>query len=406
MASWLMASGWPVCPYLPCSALDVAGRAHRLPPWPLLVLPDAPEGSPQLPSGFSLLGGADALFEASALHALPLQGLPAASFGAARLVVAERASRWLSPQAIEVLRSSAQLRSAIERWSVGETVYDLSARPLVMGIVNVTPDSFSDGGAFATVERAVAHGRRLVAEGADVVDVGGESTRPGSQGVALEEELARVVPVVRALAAELAVPVSIDTRKAAVARACIEAGAQIVNDISALGEGRAMAEVVASSGASLVLMHMRGEPATMQDDTSYADLFGEIVDQLEESLLLAYDTGIDLRRVLVDPGIGFGKRLEQNLDLVVGMDRMLALGRAGLLGPSRKRFLGELTGRPVTERDSATVAAVTAGVLAGAGVVRVHDVAACVDGVRVATALRRRLVAPSRPLSGSRCSIT
>ena len=230
----------------------------------------------------------------------------------------------------------------------------------------------------------------MVRDGARILDVGGESTRPGSAPVDEAEESSRVLPVIEGLTAETEVPVSVDTTKAAVARDALAAGASIVNDVRGFRDPE-MIEAVAGGDCGVVVMHMRGEPATMQDDTRYENLFAEIVGQLEASLRLAYDGGIDLRRVLVDPGIGFGKGLEENLELVAGLGRLWALGRPALLGPSRKRFLGELTGRDVTDRDRATTAAVTVGVLAGAAIVRVHDAASAFDAIHVAKAMRGRL---------------
>ena len=278
---------------------------------------------------------------------------------------------------------------AVRTWQVSGRTWDLR-RPLVMGILNTTPDSFSDGGLFDSVERAVAHGRAMAEAGADLIDVGGESTRPGSALVEVDVEIARVVPVIRALCQVCAVPISVDTRKAAVARAALDAGASIVNDVSGLRFDPQMVSLLATRDCGVVVMHLRDDPAVMQQHTEYDDILSEVADHLEHSLKLAYDWGIDLRRVLVDPGIGFGKDLAHNLALVAGMRSLWSLGRPSLLGPSRKRFLGELTGRGPADRGPGTVAAVSAGVLNGAAVVRVHDVAEALDAVRLCFALRDR----------------
>jgi dihydropteroate synthase len=256
-----------------------------------------------------------------------------------------------------------------------------------MGIVNVTPDSFSDGGAFFDTARAVAHGLELAAAGADILDVGGESTRPGSDPVPEPEELRRVVPVVRALAERGGVAVSVDTTKAAVAAAALAAGATIVNDVSALRFDPALAGVVARAGALLVVMHMQGAPRTMQLDPRYDDLLGEVRAELSAALGRAAAAGVDPEQVLVDPGIGFGKTLEHNLALIDRLGELAALGRPILVGPSRKAFIGRLTGAPPAERQEGTIAACCLAAARGAHVVRVHDVAAVRRALVVADAI-------------------
>jgi dihydropteroate synthase len=261
------------------------------------------------------------------------------------------------------------------------------ARPwTVMGVVNVTPDSFSDGGLFLDADRAVAHGAELHAEGAAILDVGGESTRPGAAPVEEDEELRRVVPVIAGLSA--AVPdarISIDTSKLAVARAALEAGASYVNDITAFRAEPQVAELVAQAGCDCCLMHMQGEPRTMQDDPRYDDVVSEVAAFLDERARFATDQGIAPERIAVDPGIGFGKTLEHNLELLHRLDEIAALGFPVVVGISRKSFLGRLTGR---ERPADRVAAgLAANVIAyerGASVFRVHDVAPTVDALRVA----------------------
>jgi len=258
---------------------------------------------------------------------------------------------------------------------------------LVMGIVNVTPDSFSDGGLFLAPDAAIRHGRELAAEGADILDVGGESTRPGAAPVGAAEELRRVLPVIEGLAGgEPGVRVSIDTTKADVARRALAAGATIVNDISALRFDPELAGVAADAGAICVLMHMRGEPRTMQEDPRYDDVVSDVKAFLEERLEFATSQGIAEERIWVDPGIGFGKTLEHNLALVDRLDEIAAIGRPVVFGASRKSFLGKLTGRQVDERLAGTIAVNIIAYERGARVFRVHDVAATVDALKVATA--------------------
>jgi dihydropteroate synthase len=272
-------------------------------------------------------------------------------------------------------------------WRVGDRTFDCSRRTLVMGIVNVTPDSFSDGGRFLAPEGAVAHALGLVADGADVIDVGAESTRPGSDPVAAEEEIARAVPVVAALAdAVPETPISIDTRKSAVAAAALDVGAAIVNDVSA-GRDPGMFPLMADRSAGIVLMHMKGEPKTMQESPAYDDVVGEVRDHLRGRVDAARAAGIDVERIVVDPGIGFGKDLEHNLELLRRLDALGELGRPVLVGPSRKRFLGTILDLPEGERVEGTIAAVTWAIARGAHLVRVHDVREVVRAVRVADAI-------------------
>jgi len=263
-------------------------------------------------------------------------------------------------------------------------------RPWVMGIVNVTPDSFSDGGLCPTTETAVSHALTLVADGADVLDIGGESTRPGAAAVSAQEEMDRVLPVIEALRPQVTTPISIDTSKAAVARAACMAGATIVNDVTALEGDPDMGSVVAKFGAGLCLMHMKGSPKTMQRNVAYTDAAAEIEAYLQSAIDRATAQGIPHNAIVVDPGVGFGKHLEHNLQLINACGAMAQrLDRPVLMGVSRKSFLGELTGRPVSEREAGTAAAVTACVLSGAHIVRVHHVAAARDVVAVAQALRQ-----------------
>jgi dihydropteroate synthase len=260
-----------------------------------------------------------------------------------------------------------------------------------MGILNVTPDSFSDGGRFFGLGDAVRRAWEMAAEGADIIDLGGESTRPGSAEVSADEEAARVVPVLRALRDALpGLPLSVDTRKAAVAREALAAGADVVNDVSGLGDGE-MADAVAPSGAGLVLMHMRGTPATMQGLTEYGDVTDDVAAELSASLARADAAGIARERVVLDPGIGFAKTAEQNLCLIASLRRLEArLGRPVLLGPSRKAFIGALLGGlAAAERDAGTVGACVAGLARGARLFRVHDVRSARQALDVAWAVLR-----------------
>lgn len=255
-------------------------------------------------------------------------------------------------------------------------------RPRVMGIVNVTPDSFSDGGAHASTDAAVAHGLRLAEEGADVLDVGGESTRPGADEVTLEEELRRVIPVIERLARETSLPISVDTSKPEVMRAAFAAGAGLVNDVYALRREGAL-EAVAALGVPVVLMHMQGEPRSMQAAPTYDDLVGDVHRFLAERIFACEMAGIAKNRLVLDPGYGFGKTGAHNLLLLRQQARLLDLGPPLLAGLSRKRTLGELTGRDVGERLAASLAAAVLAAEYGARILRVHDVAATVDAMKV-----------------------
>jgi dihydropteroate synthase len=259
-------------------------------------------------------------------------------------------------------------------------------RPLVMGVVNVTPDSFYDGGRHASTAAAVAHGRRLAEEGADILDVGGESSRPGSEAVSLDEELARVLPVLEALR-DLERPVSVDTTKPEVMRAAIAHGAAMINDITALAAPGAL-DAVAASGAAVCLMHMKGEPKTMQADPVYADVVVEVRDFLAARVAACAAAGIARERIVVDPGIGFGKTLAHNLALTRHLDALAGIGVPVLAGWSRKSSLGRITGRAAEERLAASLAAALIAVQRGARIVRVHDVAATRDALAVLAAIQ------------------
>jgi dihydropteroate synthase len=264
-----------------------------------------------------------------------------------------------------------------------------------MGIVNVTPDSFSDGGLYLDAGAAVAHGRRLLAEGADLLDVGGESTRPGAEPVGAEEEAARVVPVVTALAKDALV--SVDTSKLAVAEAAVRAGARYVNDVSAFRHDPELAGFVADAGVDCCLMHMRGEPRTMQDDPRYDDVVDDVRAHLEERMAFAIGEGVKEERIALDPGIGFGKTVAHNLELLRRLDELVALGRPVVVGTSRKGFLGRLTGREAGERLPGTIATNVLALERGASVFRVHDVAPVKDALAVAAATLQPRWAPTTP---------
>jgi dihydropteroate synthase len=289
------------------------------------------------------------------------------------------------------------LRETVER--VGQRSFrvpcrdrflDLAGPPKIMGILNVTPDSFSDGGNHIGPENAIRRGLEMAGEGADIVDVGGESSRPGSTRVGEEEELARVIPVIRGLAEKTGILLSVDTTKAGVAKKALEAGAHIVNDTSALEDDTEMAGVAASSGCAVVLMHRRGVPETMQQDPTYESLFDELLESLFRRMDAAADAGIPKERILIDPGIGFGKRPEDNLALHRHLDDLRNLGRPIVVGASRKAFLGRITGiETPRERIFGTAAAVTAAAMAGAHVLRVHDVKEMSNAAKVAAAIVR-----------------
>ncbi len=278
-------------------------------------------------------------------------------------------------------------------WRCRDVAFDLGARTLVMGVVNITPDSFSDGGRFFAPEAALAHGRRLLAEGADLLDLGAESTRPGSQPVSPEEQWRRLAPVFEGLAGEGETIVSVDTASPVVAEQALTAGARIVNDVTALGDP-AMAGVVARAEAGLVLMHMRGTPADMQRDPRYPDAAREVAHHLARRLEAARAAGIADERVALDPGIGFGKTARHSLELLARLEALAALGRPVLVGVSRKSFIGQVLDLPVDQRLEGSLAATAVAVFLGARIVRTHDVAATVRAVRVAHALRAARPAP------------
>ncbi len=273
------------------------------------------------------------------------------------------------------------------RIGIRDRFLDLGPRTLVMGILNVTPDSFSDGGVFLDAQRAVERAWRIAEEGADILDIGGESTRPGSSGISTEEELRRVVPVLDALAGKYPLPISIDTSKSEVGRAALERGAALVNDVTALERDPGLGEAAASLNAGVILMHMRGEPGTMQKLPASADIIAEIEVWAGKAVARAQALGVARERIILDPGIGFGKTWEQNLEIIRNLDRLALLGFPILIGTSRKAFIGRLLSNQDADLTYGSAAAVAASILLGAHMVRVHDVAATRDVARVADAL-------------------
>ena len=277
------------------------------------------------------------------------------------------------------------------QWKIAGRVFDLSRHGLIMGVLNVTPDSFSDGGKFLAVEKAVEHGLTMVGEGAQIIDVGGESTRPAAASVAVEEELRRVVPVIKKLRAKIDIVISIDTSKAQVARAAIEAGASIVNDVTGGRGDREMMPFVAEIKAAFIIMHMQGDPRTMQSDPRYVDVISEVADFFRQQYACALECGIDPMAIAFDPGIGFGKTLEHNLDLLAQLERIRVHKRPLVVGVSRKSFLAKLTGSSEMNDRLASAVALTSVLRArGADVFRVHDVKENVNALRVTEAILQK----------------
>ncbi len=282
-----------------------------------------------------------------------------------------------------IVRPSFRIRTASGR------VMGTDERPLIMGILNVTPDSFSDGGEFCRIDRALTHARDMAQQGADIIDIGGESTRPGGMTVDPDIEKQRVLPVIKELAMECRIPLSIDTRKASVAEAALEAGAEIINDVSALRYDTDMASVAASNGAAVCLMHMQGEPQTMQNNPSYGDVVEDIGQWLKRRAEAALGAGISTDRIMVDPGFGFGKLPEHNLEILRRLGEFHGIGLPLLIGVSRKSTIGEVLDKPPDQRLSGTLAAAVSSVLAGVHILRVHDVGATGDATKIAEAIRR-----------------
>jgi dihydropteroate synthase len=274
-------------------------------------------------------------------------------------------------------------------WDLGDRKLTWGRRPLVMGIVNLTPDSFSDGGRYLAAEAALAHGLELAQQGADILDIGGESTRPGAEPVPAEEELRRVLPVVEGLAGRTAVPLSVDTSKAAVAQRCLEAGARIINDVTALRGDAEMLEIARTKAAGVILMHMRGTPKTMQHAPQYTDVVPELMDFFKERLARVAAAGIPVERIVLDPGIGFGKTGRHNLEILARLEEFQKLGRPVCLGVSRKGIIGKVLDRPVEQRLTGSLAAVLFAQAHNAvQIVRVHDVQATRDAVTLFEAIQ------------------
>jgi dihydropteroate synthase len=351
---------------------NLRGWAALLPPRPALLQ----EGLRQ--SGIPVLRGekgALALGSISQLWSAARSLADAVEDGGARAL------------ATELARRAGNVEAPQQPWLLPRSRLP-EGRVLVMAVLNVTPDSFSDGGSFAVADAAVEHGLRLAAEGADLIDVGGESTRPGAQPVPADEELRRALPVIRELVRRAKVPISIDTTKAEVARAAMEAGAEVVNDVSGLRRDPEMGTAVARGGAALCLMHSRGEPRDMQQHAAYADLLGEVQDELLEGLRRAREAGVPEERIALDPGLGFAKTAEHNLLLMRRLRELTQLGRPLLAGASRKSFLGRLSGKIAPERLTGSVAAAAVLALNGASILRVHDVAATREALAVVDAVR------------------
>lgn len=266
---------------------------------------------------------------------------------------------------------------------------DCRTRPLIMGIVNVTADSFYDGGRYLKPDRAIAHAMELIAQGADLIDIGGESTRPGSQFISEQDELDRVLPVVEELASRISIPISVDTTKSQVAQCALDHGASIINDVSAMTQDPTMASVIARSGAAVILMHMQGTPQTMQLAPSYADVVSEVMQFLDARIQDAIRAGIARTNIVLDPGFGFGKLVFHNLELLGGLSSLLTLNRPLLVGLSRKAFIGKIIDKSVEHREWGTAAAVALAVDRGARIIRVHDVAMMMDVVKMAAAASR-----------------
>jgi len=286
----------------------------------------------------------------------------------------------------EILRNLSRAHYTIR---CRKRTFTLGKQTLLMGVLNVTPDSFSDGGLFFDKEKAIARGLKMVEEGADFIDIGGESTRPGSQPLGLDEELRRVIPVIESLAREVDAPISIDTYKSTVAKKAIEAGAQIINDISGLHLDPSLSQVAAKEDVPLVLMHIRGNPETMQRNIHYDSLFSEIIQYLKDSIQRAESAGVNPEQIIIDPGIGFGKTVEDNLLILKNLQEFKILGKPLLLGTSRKSFIGKILNADLTERLEGTLSSIVVGVLNGAHIIRCHDVLQAKRAIAIADAVHQ-----------------
>lgn len=294
----------------------------------------------------------------------------------------------LKQHAVELSSLLHSIKSLPPQLKTGKKTFVFGERTFIMGILNVTPDSFSEKGIFFDTDTAVRRGMEMAEEGADIIDIGGESTRPGAEQVSPEEELKRVIPVIERLAPKISIPISIDTYKAEVAKRALEAGAEIINDISGLRFDSDMPGVAASSGAAVIIMHIKGTPRDMQQSPTYTSLINEILEYLKDSLRIAEDTGVQPDRVVIDPGIGFGKTIEHNLTILKNLEAFRALAKPILLGTSRKSFIGKVTGADVADRLTGTAATLAIGIMNGADIVRVHDVKEGVQAARMADAIK------------------
>jgi len=283
---------------------------------------------------------------------------------------------------------TARQEKAMEIFVKGHAL-PLGERTCIMGILNVTPDSFSDGGKYLDVQAAARHAKKMVQMGADIIDIGGESSRPGAEEVTVDEELKRVIPVIKALKGIVDVPISVDTYKSEVASQALSEGASLINDITALRGDDNMVRVIKDFQAGVILMHMKGVPRTMQELPRYDDVMAEVIAYLSESIGMAEDAGIDPSRIILDPGIGFGKTPEHNIAILRELDKLSRLGKPVLIGVSRKSFIGKLTGKSVDKREFGTAAAVAAAIMKGADIVRVHDIDDMMDVVKVIDAVMR-----------------
>jgi len=280
----------------------------------------------------------------------------------------------------------------------GKFKLELGLRTHIMGILNRTQDSFSDGGLFFDEKRAVEHALKMAADGADIIDIGGESTRPGAERISVDEELRRVMPLIERLVPVLSIPISIDTTKAEVAREALKAGASIVNDITGLHGDPEMARVVAAANAPVIIMHMQGDPRTMQQNPAYIDLIGELKDFFEYSIDLAKGSGIDPEKILLDPGIGFGKTVEHNLEIIKRLDEFKDLGRPIVIGTSRKSFIGKVLDADVDKRLIGTAATCAAAILRGADIIRVHDIEEMLQVAKMVDSIKEGTIKKDRPI--------
>jgi dihydropteroate synthase len=291
---------------------------------------------------------------------------------------------------VEIGRAIKKYATFPDPIKIGKKTFRFGKQTYIMGVLNVTPDSFSDGGKYVEGDRAVDFAKKMISEGADIIDVGGESTKPGSRPVSAAEEKKRVLPVIKKLAKMSKVPISIDTTKAEVAKAALSVGAAMVNDISGLRFDKKMAKVVAQYKVPLCIMHMQGRPSTMQRKPTYTDLLGEIVKYLSEGILIAEKAGINRKNIIIDPGIGFGKSVGHNLDIINHLKELKVLGRPILVGPSRKSLIGKVLGTPINERIEGTAVTVSLSIANGVDIVRVHDIKEIEKVVKMSDAIVRR----------------